>query len=124
MATVKLPFQNPHVTLNDEVLCINYRSKKLKVALSNICKIYLSKRKTGYLSALFGNLHITRSTGFKLYIHTNDNNFQTLDITSQEKYQFVSLIAWVRSQIKERENTARQQIKKRIATPSNQAVAA
>lgn len=124
MAAVKLPFENPHVTLNDEVLNINYRSKKVKVVLINVCKIYLSKRKTSYLSALFGNLHITRNTGFKLYIHTKDNNLQTLDITSDEKYQFVSLISWVRNQIKERENMARQQIKRRAAVPAKQAVAA
>lgn len=125
MGTVKLPFQNPHVTLvNDEVLQIRHRSKRLKIALSNICKIYLSKRKTGYLSAFLGNLHITRSSGFKLFVHTKDNNLYTIDIPIDEKYQFVNLIAWVRKQIRERESLAKQRLQQKVAATTGQAVAA
>ncbi|HEX8563861.1 MAG TPA: hypothetical protein VF676_12870 [Flavobacterium sp.] len=107
MATVKLPFQNPHVSLvNDEVLDINYRNRKFKVAIANISRIYLSKRKTGYLSALFGNLIVARNTGFKLYIHTRETNTITLDIASDDKFFFVSLITWVRTQIKDAASAA------------------
>ena len=100
MATVKLPFQNPHVSLvNDDVLLINYRGKRLKIALTDINKIYLSKRKTNYLSALIGNLLISRTTGFKFYIHNKENAVVSFDIVNDDKFYFVSLISWVRSQI-------------------------
>lgn len=100
MATAKLPFQNPHVTLvKDEVLEFNYHHKNFKVAVSGINRIYLSKRKPGYLSAMIGNLILSRTTGFKLFVHVKDNSTLTLDITSGDKYYFVSLISWVRTQI-------------------------
>ncbi|HEX8269373.1 MAG TPA: hypothetical protein VF581_05735 [Flavobacterium sp.] len=100
MATVTLPFKNPHVTLKNEVIDINYRSKKYKIALDNVSKIYLSRRRSNYLSAMFGNLLLMSNAQFKLYIHTKDNNSVSIEVLDHEKQYFVNLISRVRNMVK------------------------
>lgn len=125
MATVKLPFQNPHVTLvNEEIIEINYRGKKFKTTISAISKIYLSKRKTSYLSGLIGNLFVSRASGFKLYIHTTDNTPVTFDIATDEKFFFVSFISWIRNHITEANTVPPAKLNNKPPTAIGQAVAA
>jgi len=90
--------KNPYVKIEDEVININYSKQRCSVALDNVRKMYLSKRKTSYMSGLIGKyLFSFGNSTYKLNIKTKDERDIVIRVNALEKQYFIGLIAIVRN---------------------------
>jgi len=89
--------QNRYVKIEDEVININYAKQRYSIALNNVRKMYLSKRKTNYMSGLIGKYLFSFGTStYKLNIKTADEKEVVIRVSALEKQYFIGLIALVR----------------------------
>lgn len=90
--------ENQYVHIEDEVVNINYSKQRYTLALSNVRKMYLSKRKTNYMSGLIGKyLFAFGNSTYKLNIKTADEKEIIIRVNALEKQYFIGLIALVRN---------------------------
>ncbi len=106
MAAYQQSLENSFVNFSEgEIVEINYRNRKIKFAVASIRKIYLSKRKPSYFTALLGNFHISRAPGYKLYLQNYQNATVVIDIIAADKYIFVKFVSRLRTEIEKLKTT-------------------
>lgn len=93
--------QNPYVKIEDEIINISYSKQRYSVALNNVRKMYLSKKKTNYMLEVIGKyLFSFGKSTYKLNIKTKDEKEIVIRINALEKQYFIGLISFVRSRNK------------------------
>lgn len=94
MAYAVTEFDNSYVTIQNKELDIHYRKKRFKVALDNVAKIYLSKKKS---RSWIPGISRFLDPEFNLCIQTSDNEKISMDVRASERQYFIGPIAIVRS---------------------------
>lgn len=88
--------QNPYVSIENETIGIRSGSKKYRFPLEKICKMYVSKRKSGQWSSLLHSF-FAPETSYNLCIQTRDGNETKIRISALQRYYFIRLISMIRN---------------------------
>ncbi|SCY21491.1 hypothetical protein [Flavobacterium caeni] len=91
---------NPYVALEKDEVCIHCGKTHLHIALQNIAKIHISKRKSGYLRGLVDQLLRSHEIHHNLNIETRDHGAVKIAISPQERFFCIQLIHVLRAKLK------------------------
>lgn len=98
MKTVAIP-ENPYVALHKDQVRIHCGNSHHNIAVKNIDRIHISKRKSGYLKSLMGQLLRTREMDYDLNIETRDQGLVQIRINPMERFFCIQLVSLLRSRI-------------------------
>lgn len=96
MSAILIP-KNPYFAVDRETVLISCSNQKHVLPFGCITKIYLSKKKSGYWSAIIGQLLFIHETRYILHIITSDIGEIKFTVNAMQRSYFLRLIAMVRS---------------------------
>lgn len=91
MNTTDLIQPNPFITVDNESVTLAFTKKKYNFNLADISKIYISKRRPGYIAALLDNLLSVHEMRYTLNIQT-PTELNKIQIDPLQRYYCLKLI--------------------------------
>lgn len=99
MATLTNEWHKPNVTIINEAIDIRDSKHSIKLGLGEVSKMYLSKNKSGYLSAMLGRVWLHDDSSYDLHIETKDEQEIKIRIKGFQRPYYIGLISRVRRRI-------------------------
>lgn len=96
--TRRTVWYNAEITIENEVINIRDGNNNIWLKLAKVSKMYLSKSKPNYFSAMIGSI-LLRGSSYYLFIRTKDQEEIKIHIKDFRKQYYVDLISRVRKKI-------------------------
>lgn len=92
-------WHNPDITIQNEIIDIRDRKHNIRLTLDKVSKMYLSKSKPSYLSAMVGSILFLNENHYNLFIRTKDQEEIKIRVNGFKKQYYIDLISRVRKNI-------------------------
>lgn len=86
----------PFITLENESVTIAFPKKQYTFAIPDIQKIHISKKRTGYISLVVGNLLDMHDMHYYLCVKESDGTDNRIPINRLQRYYCLKLIGLLR----------------------------
>ncbi|AWI25226.1 hypothetical protein [Flavobacterium pallidum] len=88
--------RSPYVTINNDILYIQFKDKSLTLPLDSISKMDIRKRKTSYFPAFMGLMVYVEDRTYKLRINTTDDQRIRIKLRPEDCWHFTAAVKYVR----------------------------
>lgn len=100
MTTSTTVWNHSLVSMQNEIIEIKEGSRNFRLSIKDISSLCLRQKKGNYLSAIVANILFFNERSYNLCITTRDEKQFTIRVKSQEKQNYVNLIAKVRKTLR------------------------